>query len=144
MNTGNRELTQAEIDNLKTQKEKQISSTLNTTTPLIVSIAGFCIATLSSQNIPAVYNFIISTVVLILLLTILLITTYPKNTLRLELSRLYKDCKNHRGSKEILDEMNIWLGFKDGKIKLWLPVLISTLFIVYTTIEHGIRAFCTT
>lgn len=138
---GSRELTLNEILTLEKCKNKYIEQQLNKRIALIVSIAGFCTATLSVQKIPSAYNFFISFIILAILLAMLLFTKTRGNPLRAMLGTLYNECGEHANSKDILDEMNVWVGFEKSKVELWTPVLISALFIVYTLTENGIKAF---
>lgn len=141
---GGRELTQNEILDLIREKNGYVEGGLKRALTLVVSSAGFSIATLSVNSIPPEVNLFVNVVVLIGLFISLMLTVRRDNPLKNKLERLSRECGAHEGSRSILREMNVWIGFSHGKTELWMPVLIAVLFMLYALVELAVRVWSPT
>lgn len=134
-------ITSTEIEILEDLKKQCIRERLEKTITLVVSTAGFCIATLSSQAIPDILNFGLTAIVLLYFIYLLLSSKHRNNPLKTKLTQLHEKYIDHEESIKHLDSINPWIGFESEKVSIWMPVLISALFVIYTLTEHAGRAF---
>ncbi|MDH2243171.1 hypothetical protein N5J70_14555 [Pseudomonas sp. GD03909] len=130
-----------EIYALEILKKEYIRERLERTITLLVSTAGFCIATLSSQEIPPIWNFGLTVIVLLYFIFLLLSAKHRSSPLKTELDKLYEQYKDHDETIKHLNTTNPWLGFEAEKVPVFMPALISALFVIYTLAEHACRAF---
>ena len=134
----NKEISKEKIERLMNLKDRYVAEHTNFLTTIFIATTGFCLATLSATTIPHSVNFGLTVLtLLIFLLTLLRIKSKasPLYKFQTELREEYSKCEK---SLLFIDEHDPWKGFQRQKVVLWISILVSVLFVIYTAIAHFI------
>lgn len=136
-----KEISLEEIARLDKVKESYIRTRLSGNNNLIIIVVGFCLATLSSENVSDQLNALFAVLSLVGFMFILLKQKRKKDNplsyTLIVMRERYRDCQK---TQELLNSYDIWKGLDEEKRYIWMPVAIAVIFCVYALYEHLARA----
>ncbi|NOH82045.1 hypothetical protein F0231_20185 [Vibrio sp. RE86] len=137
-----RKMTSYEQKTLIRLYEEDFKGSFSLVTNLIVVMVGFGLATLSSTAFSPKFNLSVCVALLILCAVLLMYLKYtPRPLLDKQIRALNEKYKDNEKVLNEINSFNIHKGIHTRALLHFSPVLMSILFLGYTSFEHLLRVY---